>query len=135
MNNMKRLIVVALLVAAVGVVLAIRQKPHQNSNPAEPKEVAQEKPLPRLVDLGANKCMACKMMIPVLDKLREDFADQMKVDFIDVWENPGAGQHFGVRVIPTQIFFSPEGEELFRHEGFMSREDILAKWNEFNYEF
>ena len=135
MNNMKRLIVVALLVTAVGVVLAIRQKPSQSPNPAEPAEVAQENPLPRLVDLGANKCMACKMMTPVLEKLTEDFAGRMNVEFIDVWENPGAGQHFGVRVIPTQIFFSPEGEELFRHEGFMSREDILAKWKEFNYEF
>jgi thioredoxin 1 len=36
-----------------------------------------------------------------------------------------------VRIIPTQIFFDSEGEELFRHEGFFSKEDILGKWKEF----
>jgi len=36
----------------------------------------------------------------------------------------------GIRIIPTQIFFDAEGNELFRHEGFFAREDILAKWKE-----
>ncbi|OPZ03929.1 MAG: hypothetical protein BWZ10_03232 [candidate division BRC1 bacterium ADurb.BinA364] len=51
--------------------------------------------------------------------------------FIDVWKDSSAGARFGIRVIPTQIFFDAEGNELFRHEGFFSKEDILAKWQEF----
>ena len=31
-------------------------------------------------------------------------------------------------MIPTQIFFGADGKELFRHEGFYSKADILAKW-------
>jgi thioredoxin 1 len=90
--------------------------------------------LPRLVDLGAGKCIPCKMMAPVLDGLEKDFTGKLEVVFIDVWKNPGEGEKYNIRVIPTQIFYSPEGKELFRHEGFYAREDILAKWKELGFE-
>ncbi len=86
--------------------------------------------LPRLVDLGADKCMPCKMMAPILKELRQTYSNELDVTFIDVWENPGAGEEYGIRTIPTQIFFGPDGKEQFRHQGFYSREEILAKWKE-----
>jgi thioredoxin 1 len=55
--------------------------------------------------------------------------------FIDVWENPKAGDPYGIKLIPTQIFLDAKGKELFRHEGFFSKEDILAKWKELGIEF
>jgi thioredoxin 1 len=91
--------------------------------------------LPRLVDLGANKCIPCKKMAPILEGLKADFAGQLDVRFIDVWENREAGRKYEVLLIPTQIFFNAAGEELFRHEGFYSREDILAKWKELGLTF
>ncbi len=84
--------------------------------------------LPRLVDVGAGKCIPCKAMAPILAQLRTDFAQRMEVEFVDVWVNPDAGQPYGIRMIPTQIFYGADGRELSRHEGFMSREDILARW-------
>jgi thioredoxin 1 len=84
--------------------------------------------LPRLVDFGAGKCIPCKAMAPILAQLRTDFTGRMDVEFVDVWVNPDAGQPYGVRMIPTQLFFSADGRELSRHEGFMSREEILARW-------
>lgn len=86
--------------------------------------------LPRLVDLGAGKCIPCKQMKPVLDELSRDYADQFTVVFIDVWINRDEGEKYGIRMIPTQIFFSADGKELARHEGFMAKKDILAKWRE-----
>ena len=91
--------------------------------------------LPRLVDLGAKMCIPCKMMAPILEELKEEYAGRLQVDFIDVWKNPAAGTQYGIRLIPTQIFFAPDGKELWRHEGFLSKEDILAKWKELGYEF
>lgn len=84
--------------------------------------------LPRLVDLGATKCIPCKMMAPILEELKKTYAGKMDVQFIDVWENPEAGKKYGINVIPTQIFYDAQGKELFRHEGFFGKEDILAKW-------
>jgi len=86
--------------------------------------------VPRLVDLGAGKCIPCKKMAPILEELRKEFAGRLDVEFIDVWENPSAGELYRIKLIPTQIFYDASGKELFRHEGFFSREDILAKWKE-----
>jgi thioredoxin 1 len=90
--------------------------------------------LPRLVDLGADKCIPCKMMAPVLAELAKDYAGQLNVVFIDVWKNPGEGERYGIQVIPTQIFYDATGKERFRHQGFMAKKDILAKWRELGVE-
>ena len=86
--------------------------------------------LPRLVDLGAGKCIPCKQMKPILAELTQEYAGQFEVVFIDVWENKVAGELYGIRMIPTQIFYSAAGKELARHEGFFAKKDILAKWKE-----
>jgi thioredoxin 1 len=86
--------------------------------------------LPKLVDLGASKCIPCKKMAPILEELREEYRGRMDVVFIDVWKNPKEGQTYGIQSIPTQIFYDADGKELFRHEGFIPKEDILAKWRE-----
>lgn len=85
-------------------------------------------PLPRLVDLGASRCIPCKLMAPILEELKKEYAGRMQVDFIDVWQNPDAGKKYGIMIIPTQIFYDAAGKELFRHEGFFAKDDILAKW-------
>jgi len=91
---------------------------------------AEAPALPRLVDLGAGKCIPCKQMKPILAELTQEYAGQFEVVFIDVWENKAAGEPYGIRMIPTQIFLSADGKELARHEGFMAKKDILAKWKE-----
>jgi thioredoxin 1 len=91
--------------------------------------------LPRLVDLGADKCIPCKMMAPVLKELKKEYAGRMEVQFIDVWKAPEAGKAYHINLIPTQIFFDAAGKELFRHEGFFSKTDILTKWKELGVEF
>ena len=86
--------------------------------------------LPRLVDLGADKCIPCKMMAPILSELQKDYAGQFEVVFIDVWKKREEGSRYGIQLIPTQIFFDATGQERFRHEGFYAKKDILAKWAE-----
>lgn len=86
--------------------------------------------LPKLLDLGADKCIPCRMMAPILEELKREYAGRLEVEFIDVWKNPDAGRRYGIQMIPTQIFYDAEGRELFRHVGFISKEDILAKFRE-----
>ena len=88
------------------------------------------KSLPRLIDLGAKKCIPCKQMVPVLGALTAEYAGRLEVVFIDVWENRAASKEYGIRLIPTQIFYDAAGRELFRHEGYWSKEAILAKFAE-----
>jgi len=122
---------VALAVIVVAVAIYVRRPgadyPGTGDNDLTPAVTTE---IPRLLDLGADKCVPCKMMAPILDALKTDYAGTFTVEFIDVWKFPDLAEPYGPRVIPTQIFFDTEGTELFRHEGFFSREDILAKWRE-----
>lgn len=92
--------------------------------------VEESKQLPKLVDLGADRCIPCKMMAPILEELQEEYKGKLDVEFIDVWKQPDAGTGYGIKVIPTQIFFDQKGKEFARHEGFMPKEEILAKFAE-----
>jgi thioredoxin 1 len=80
-----------------------------------------------MVDLGAKKCIPCKMMAPILEKLEKAYAGKAAVVFLDVWEDPAPARHFGIRTIPTQIFFDKQGRETYRHEGFLGEEAIVRR--------
>jgi thioredoxin 1 len=103
--------------------------------PSGDAEATKPAAIPRLLDLGAGKCIPCKMMAPILDELKKEYAGRFEVEFIDVWQDPAAGQKYGVKMIPTQIFYDATGKELFRHEGFLAKDDILAKWTELGVTF
>lgn len=91
---------------------------------------AAEAKRPRLVDLGADKCVACKKLAPILDALREEYKGRLDVEFIDVWKDPGAKQPYNIRLIPTQILYDKDGKEVWRHEGFIAKEDLKALFAE-----
>jgi thioredoxin 1 len=98
---------------------------------------AAEERLPKLLDLGAKSCIPCKMMAPILDELTKEYAGRFEVEFVDVWVKANAekAKQYGIQAIPTQIFFGRDGKELWRHEGFLAKADILAKWKELGYDF
>jgi len=139
----KLLIVAALAVVVVAAVALKKGKPATDAGNATPTAIAiaplpdtanatpvNNAKLPKLLDLGAGKCVPCKMMAPILEGLKKEYVGRMNVEFIDVWENPDAAKPYGIEVIPTQIFFDADGKELFRHVGFFGKEDILGKWKE-----
>ncbi len=80
-----------------------------------------------MIDLGADSCVPCKMMAPVLEKVEKDFKGKAAIIIIDVWKYRGQAQRFGIRAIPTQIFFNKEGREVYRHTGFMAEAAIVAQ--------
>ncbi len=80
-----------------------------------------------MVDLGAKKCVPCKMMAPIMAELEKEFKDRAAIVFIDVWEHPEAGPKYGIGIIPTQIFFDAHGKEMLRHEGFYEKAAIIAE--------
>ena len=137
---MKILIVAALAVAVAGAVALKKDKTPVESKAANAAAAAgsdssKSAPapgakLPKLLDLGAGKCIPCKKMAPILEALKKEYAGRMDVEFVDVWQNPAPAEQHKINLIPTQIFFDASGKELFRHEGFFSKQDILAKWQE-----
>lgn len=80
-----------------------------------------------MIDLGAKKCIPCKMMAPILVKLEKAYQGKAAIVFIDVWENKEPAKRFGIRGIPTQIFFDKNGKEVYRHTGFLDEEAIIGQ--------
>ena len=80
--------------------------------------------LPRLVDLGAGKCIPCKKMAPILKELTEEYKGRVVIKIIEVYQEREMTQANRIRLIPTQIFFDSKNQEVFRHEGFMDKEEI-----------
>ncbi len=147
MNKFAKVAIVAGLAVAVIAVLAVKRNRFAGdaTTPA-PGAVAQQVPaeykpenltgkgLPVLIDIGADTCIPCKMMAPILAGLKQEFAGKLTVHILNVNDHPELVGLYGVRVIPVQVFYDASGQELFRHEGFFAKEDILAKWKELGVE-
>jgi thioredoxin 1 len=79
-----------------------------------------------MIDLGAKKCIPCKMMAPIMEKMEKQYEGKAAIVFIDVWENKDQAGKYGVRVIPTQIFYDADGKETYRHIGFLGEKAIVG---------
>ena len=88
-----------------------------------PKEIAQS-PLPKLLDFGAGTCIPCKKMAPILKELSEEYKGRVDIKIIEVYDERELTQINRIRLIPTQIFFDAKNQEVFRHEGFMDKEQV-----------
>jgi thioredoxin 1 len=125
--SLKGILSVACFLFLAGVVLVgtgYSQKDASTPGKAASR-AATTQGLPRLVDVGADKCIPCKMMAPILEELKKEYTGVLQVDFVDAWKNPNEASKYGVRGIPTQIFYDISGKERARHMGFISKEDIL----------
>jgi len=80
-----------------------------------------------MLDLGADSCIPCKMMAPILKKMKKKYDGKAAIIFIDVWKHREQAKRFGIRAIPTQIFFDKEGKEIYRHVGFVSEAEIVKQ--------
>jgi len=72
--------------------------------------------LPVLVDFSASWCGPCRFVTPIIDKLAEDYKDKVKIVKLDIDDAPDTTQEFGIRGVPTFVFFK-EGKEVERWVG------------------
>ena len=78
-----------------------------------------------MVDLGANSCIPCKMMAPILEELKREYEGKASIIFIDLSIHPGEIKKNRIRSLPTQIFYNEHGNEVYRHEGFLDKKRIV----------
>ena len=132
MNRARSTRVAALLVVLAATFLLLGKT--AAATQAEPAvSISVQAPVPgmvTMVDLGATECIPCKMMAPIIEELKSEYQGRAAVVFIDVWKNPAAGRQFGIRAIPTQIFFDAQGKETGRHEGFLDKQSIVKTFTD-----
>ncbi|MHC4216782.1 MAG: thioredoxin family protein [Planctomycetota bacterium] len=90
---------------------------------------------PVLLVLGAQRCPACREMKPVMKKLQSGYGKKFKTQYVDVDKNTAMASKYGIRAIPTLIFNDPGGQELYRHVGYCSDQDVVKLWGQLGFEF
>jgi thioredoxin 1 len=125
MGKIGKIAIVVALIAAVAAAIVAR-----HNNTAEPPELVIGTGLPAMIDIGAETCIPCKLMAPILAELKNELQGKAAIQFINLDKYPEQARKYKVNIMPTQIFYDASGEERFRHEGFYSKEDILAKLTE-----
>ena len=122
---MRRFLVLAVLLSVSFGWFALPQ-PWAGEADAVPSELPV-KGMVTMIDIGAKKCIPCKLMAPIMEELEKEYNGKAAIVFIDVWQNPEEGKKYRIRSIPTQIFYDTEGKEVYRHEGFFDKGSIVAK--------
>ncbi len=87
-----------------------------------------------MIALGKKTCTQCKMMTPILEKLKIKYEGKASIVFINLLEDPEQQYVYRLKALPTQVFFDHEGKEVFRHIGFFSEKDIIAQLNKMGVE-
>jgi len=121
-RSLLTLAVIALIVAGLGLYRSSLEGRDDGARvAAEPGHG-----LPGILDFGRGECLPCRRMMPVLQGLAEKHAGRIVIRYLDMNfpENRERADELGIRLIPTQILIDPEGNEVVRHEGFWSAEDI-----------
>ena len=121
MNKKTKIIIVCVLLILIGVVYALKQTQTSDieSKREEPAETVTEQDiaknentqaLPRLVDLGADECIPCKMMAPVLEELKEEYGDKLDIYKVNTEEQRDLSAVFGIQSIPSLLFVPKDGQ-------------------------
>jgi len=82
------------------------------------------------IELGADRCIPCKAMQPIMKEVAKEYAGKIQVVFYDVWKDPAPARKYGIQLIPTQVFIDQNGKEIHRHVGFYAKEEILQMLKE-----
>lgn len=92
-----------------------------------PKPEKAVMPLATFVEIGSVNCIPCRAMQPIMKAVEEEFGEQVKIVFHDVWTPKGKidAAKYRIRVIPTQVFLDKDGKEYFRHEGYYPKADVV----------
>jgi len=102
--------------------------PESNTEEEFKKALASGKPF--LVDFGANSCLPCRQLRPVLKELSKEWAGKAEILVIDVYKYQHLAREYKIVALPTLVFFDNKGKEVFRQPGAMSKEQISAKLKE-----
>jgi thioredoxin 1 len=112
-----------------GRIKKISIKPPE-SNTDEDFKKALNEGKPFLVDFGANSCIPCRQMRPILKEVDKEYAGKTKVLIIDVYKYQDLAREYKIQLIPTLVFFDSKGKETFRHVGVLDKKTIVTKLKE-----
>jgi thioredoxin 1 len=91
-------------------------------------QAIRDSKVPVLVDFWATWCGPCQMIAPVLDEIAKEHGDAIRIVKVDVDQNQTIADRFGVRNVPTLLFFKG-GEVRDQVVGVTSKADLVSRLN------
>ncbi len=120
---MRKICVLAICALLIGILL-----PAANGFGADPKinlKTLMAKQMPVLLEFGRGWCIPCKYMKPILEEMATAYQGKAIVLAVDMDANKDLVRNFQIRMMPTQVFLTPDGKEFTRNEGTLEREQIV----------
>ena len=112
----------------IGLQKIASKPPESNTEDELKKALSSGKPL--LVDFGANSCLPCRQLRPILKEIGKEYAGKAEILVLDVYKYQNLANEYKIKVIPTLVFFDNKGKEVFRQPGAMNKDQISAKLKE-----
>jgi thioredoxin 1 len=141
-DNKKNVVVILLILMFSTSFCSHSSGEHANERRAEQKAKSEEnliisgeqldfsKHKVTFIELGADRCIPCKAMQPVMREISQKYKGTIQVVFYDVWKTPKYAKDYGIKMIPTQVFIDKNGDEIFRHVGFFAKDEIIKMLKE-----
>lgn len=82
---------------------------------------------PLIVDFGMTRCLQCIQQAKTMDRLKETFGEKVLLQFVHVGEQDALASAYKVMLIPTLVYFDPQGREVFRNVGQMEHDEMVVK--------
>jgi thioredoxin 1 len=126
MQSYGRKLIIALIVT-LGMVLLGQPRPNgaQSSPPPQAR--------PALYEFGAKTCLPCIQMQQVMAELKQTHGDQVEFRMVYADENKDLFPQYKIMLIPTQVFLDASGQEVDRHIGPLTKEEVLQKLKELKF--
>ncbi len=88
---------------------------------------------PALYDFGRGMCIPCKEMEKVLTAIKSDYGDQVEVRLVMMEKNEALFKQYKIMLVPTQVFLNAQGQEVDRHVGAWSQDEVVRKLKELKF--
>ena len=88
---------------------------------------------PALYDFGRGMCIPCKEMEKVLTAIKSDYGDQVEVRLVMMEKNEALFKQYKIMLVPTQVFLEAQGQEVDRHIGAWSKDEVVGKLKELKF--
>lgn len=126
--SLKKYLAIISIILILGSIYYYKNIQSENS----PKENVSTLPssFPALMEFSSTSCPACIKQKPIIEELKSEYKDRINITQIDVYDNEKLSNDYKITLIPTLIFFDSFGNQKYCSEGFMTKEQIISKFNE-----
>jgi len=138
MKRLDLIVIAVVVLAAAGLIVvkqASKRRPLRSSSGGAGSKVLSGADLtealksgrPTMAEFGLGTCQVCREMAPVLEAAAGKLEGKANIISVDLDEHVLLGRYYQIRAMPTQVFFDKAGNQVERHVGKLTMEEISGK--------